>query len=77
MRYQGPAFPSKEFDEKMTEWRIHHIPATTATLAIAAYLNTTHTDWDVKPQGAALAVNTARQSTTEMDPFGMFYADVQ
>ena len=76
----------------MTEWRIHHIPATpehpqtnglceklnrTATLAIAAYMNTTQTDWDVKPQGAALAVNTARQSTTEMNPFGMFYADVQ
>ena len=85
---QGPAFSSKEFDARMTEWRIDHIPATpehpqtnglverlnrTATLAIAAYLNTSHTDWDVKLQGAALAVNTARQSTTEITPFEMVY----
>ncbi|KZR95761.1 Uncharacterized protein APZ42_010288, partial [Daphnia magna] len=85
---QGTAFSSKEFDAKMTEWRIDHIPATpehpqtnglcerlnrTATLAIAAYLNTTHTDWDVKLQGAALAVNTARQSTTEIPLFEMVY----
>ncbi len=85
---QGLAFSSKEFDARMTEWRIDHIPATpehpqtnglverlnrTATLAIAAYLNTSHTDWDVKLQGAALAVNTARQSTTEITPFEMVY----
>ncbi len=42
-------------------------------MAIAAYLNTTHTDWDVKLEGAALAVNTARQSTTEITPFEMDY----
>jgi hypothetical protein len=85
---QGPAFSSKEFDARITEWRIDHIPATpehpqtnglverlnrTATLAIAAYLNTSHTDWDVKLQGAALAVNTARQLTTEITPFEMVY----
>ncbi|KAI9552543.1 integrase core domain protein [Daphnia sinensis] len=45
----------------------------TATLAIAAYLNTAHTDWDTKLQGAALAVNTARQSKTEVTPFEMVY----
>ena len=45
----------------------------TAVLAMAAYLNMAHTDWDTKLQGAALAVNTTRQSTTEVTPFELVY----
>jgi hypothetical protein len=85
---QGPEFSSREFDAEISEWRIDHSPATpkhqktnglcarlnkTAAVAMAAYLNTKHPDWDTKLQGAALAVNTVRQPTTEVTPLEMVY----
>ena len=85
---QGTAFTSQEMDEAMTKWGIKHVFATpehpqtsglveranrTLTLALAAYVNADHTDWDFHLPAAVFAINTARQSTTEVTPFQMVY----
>ena len=42
-------------------------------MALAAYVNLDHTDWDQHLSSAIFAINTARQSTTEVSPFEMVY----
>lgn len=43
---------------------------------MAAYVNTEHDDWDRHLPAALFAINTARQSTTEMSPFQLAYGRV-
>ena len=85
---QGTAFSSHLMEEKVHEWRTDHVFATaehpqtsglvervnrTMTLALAAYVNTDHDDWDRHLPAAIFAINTARQSTTEISPFQLVY----
>ncbi|XP_045025111.1 uncharacterized protein LOC123469829 [Daphnia magna] len=73
---------------KVNEWKTQHVFATaehpqtsglvervnrTMTLALAAYVNTDHDDWDHHLPAAIFAINTARQSTTEISPFQLVY----
>jgi hypothetical protein len=75
-------------EEKVNEWKTQHVFATaehpqtsglvervnrTMTLALAAYVNTDHDDWDRHLPAAIFAINTARQSTTEISPFQLVY----
>lgn len=75
-------------EEKVKEWKTHHVFATaehpqtsglvervnrTMTLALAAYLNTDHDDWERYLPAALFAINTARQSTTDISPFQLVY----
>ncbi|XP_057377379.1 uncharacterized protein LOC130698711 [Daphnia carinata] len=41
----------------------------TLTLALCAFVNAEHTDWDLHLAAATYAINTARQATTEITPF--------
>ncbi|XP_057376543.1 uncharacterized protein LOC130697744 [Daphnia carinata] len=81
---QGSAFTSQMFSEWVTRWHIKHILATaehpetnglvervnrTLTLALCAFVNPEHTDWDLHLAAATYAINTARQATTEVTPF--------
>ncbi|KAI9558351.1 hypothetical protein GHT06_015104 [Daphnia sinensis] len=81
---QGTCFTSELFDEWIRKWGIQHIQATaehpetnglvervnrTSTLALCAFINAQHNDWDKHLAAAAYAINTARQSTTEITPF--------
>jgi hypothetical protein len=85
---QGTAFSSHLMEEKVNEWKTQHVFATaehpqtsglvervnrTMTLALAAYVNTDHDDWDRHLPAAIFAINTARQSTTEISPFQLVY----
>ena len=85
---QGTAFSSHLMEEKVHEWRTDHVFATaehpqtsglvervnrTMTLALAAYVNVEHDDWDRHLPAAIFAINTARQSTTEISPFQLVY----
>ncbi|KZS02644.1 Uncharacterized protein APZ42_000239, partial [Daphnia magna] len=85
---QGTAFSSHLMEEKVHEWRTDHVFATaehpqtsglvervnrTMTLALAAYVNVEHDDWDRHLPAAVFAINTARQSTTEISPFQLVY----
>ena len=85
---QGTAFSSHLMEEKVNEWRTDHVFATaehpqtsglvervnrTMTLALAAYVNVDHDDWDRHLPAAIFAINTARQSTTEISPFQLVY----
>jgi len=85
---QGPAFASHQMAKKMDEWGISHIMSTpehpqtnglcervnrTLTLAIAAYVNPEHSDWERHLPAAVSAINSARQSTTEKTPFELVY----
>ncbi|XP_045025142.1 uncharacterized protein LOC123469863 [Daphnia magna] len=81
---QGSCFTSELFEEWIRKWGIQHIQATaehpetnglvervnrTLTLALCAFINAQHNDWDKHLAAAAYAINTARQSTTEITPF--------
>ncbi len=86
---QGTAFSSHMIEEKVNEWKTQHVFATaehpqtsglvervnrTMTLAIAAaYVNTDHDDWDRHLPAAIFAINTARQSTTEISPLQLVF----
>ncbi|KAI9549132.1 hypothetical protein GHT06_005867 [Daphnia sinensis] len=88
---QGTAYTAKEVDDALEEWKIKHVFATgghpqtsglveranrTLTLALAAYVNTEHNDWDKHLREAAYAINTAKQSTTEKMPFELVFGRV-
>ncbi|XP_045023994.1 LOW QUALITY PROTEIN: uncharacterized protein LOC116925085 [Daphnia magna] len=84
MDHLGPFKSTSE----VNEWKTQHVFATaehpqtsglvervnrTMTLALAAYVNTDHDDWDRHLPAAIFAINTARQSTTEISPFQLVY----
>ncbi len=86
---QGTAFSSHLMEEKVNEWRTDHMysrrleqPQTselvervnrTMAIALAAYVNVDHDDWDRHLPAAIFAINTAKQSTTEISPFQLVY----
>ncbi|KZR96989.1 Uncharacterized protein APZ42_008364 [Daphnia magna] len=43
------------------------------TLVMKAFVNSTHTNWDTKVSNATLAINTAKQASTEVTPFEVVY----
>ena len=88
---QGTAYTAKEVAVQAEEWGVKHVFATgehpqtsglveranrTLTLALAAYVNTDHNDWDKNLSEAAFAINTSKQSTTEKMPFELVYGRV-
>lgn len=85
---RGPAFSSSMFAEFKNEWRVRHILASAehpetnglvekvnGTLAaiLAAFVNFEHNNWDQGLQEAAFAINTAKQSATQITPFELVY----
>ncbi|KAI9552649.1 integrase core domain protein [Daphnia sinensis] len=85
---QGTAFTSELFSAWTSRWKINHTFATaehpetngmvervnrTLTLAFCAFVNTNHDDWDLHLSAAAFAINTARQTTTEITPFELVH----
>lgn len=85
---QGTSFTAHEMEKAMENWNVHHVYATpehpqtnglvertnrTLTLAVAAYVNVNHSNWDIHLPGAMFAINSARQSTTEISPFQLVY----
>ncbi len=77
---RGPAFGSQEFAEFVQKWNIKHSVASAEhpqthglvekinrALAetLAAFVNTTHTDWDTKMDQALFAISSAKQSTVQ------------
>ena len=88
---QGSAFTSREMAAAMESWKVNHVFATpehpqtsglvergnsTLALAIAAYVNTNHNDWDDHLGAAIFAINSAQHSTTERTPFEMVYGRI-
>lgn len=45
----------------------------TLVMAFKAYVNSTHTNWDTKVSNATLAINTAKQASTEVTLFEVVY----
>jgi hypothetical protein len=85
----GTAFTAKFTADAMKGWSIRHVFATgehpqtsglvervnrTLALAIAAYVNTDHNDWDTHLKEVAFAINTSVQITTEKMPFEVVFA---
>ncbi|KZS19675.1 Uncharacterized protein APZ42_013835 [Daphnia magna] len=85
---QGTAFTSKLFSDWTSRWNIDHVFSTAEhpetngpvervnrilTLAFCAFVNTTHDNWDLHLSAAAFAINTARQTTTEITPFELVH----
>jgi len=85
---QGTAFSSKEFADFATKCRFKHImasaehPETNGLIervnraiaaTLAAFINLNQDDWDEKLPQAIFAINTAKQSTTQITPFELVY----
>ena len=85
---QGTAFTAKVTADAMERLNIKHVFATgehpqtsglvervnrTLALAIAAYVNIDHNDWDIHLKEVAFAINTSVQSTTEKMPFEVVF----
>ena len=85
---QGTAFSSKEFAEFCEKFRLKHVmcsaehPESNGLVervnraiasTLAAFVNLTHTDWDLKLHQAVFAINSAKQSTTQKSPFELVY----
>ena len=85
---RGPAFGSQEFAAFVKRWNITHTVASAEhpqtnglvekvnralAATLAAFVNTTHTDWDVKLDQAVFAINSAKQSTIQISPYELVY----
>lgn len=83
-----PPWPRLYLEEELTHWNIRHsfcsaqypqsngqVEKTNGTLVMAlkAFVNTRHTDWDEKIVDAVIAINTAKQEATEVTPFEIVY----
>ena len=85
---RGSALTSVYLEEELTNWNIRHFfaasqhPQTngqvektngTLVMALKAFVDTKHTDWDEKIADAVIAINTAKQEATEVTPFEIVY----
>ena len=85
---RGPAFGSQKFAIFIESRNIKHImasaehPQTNGLVdkmnralveTLAAFINTDHTDWDEKLDQALFAINSAKQSTTQLSPYELVY----
>lgn len=85
---QGTSFSSKEFADFARKCRFRHImasaehPETNGLVervnraiasTLAAFVNWSQDDWDEKLPQAIFAINTAKQSTTQITPFELVY----
>ena len=81
---RGPAFSSSMFSEFINQWQVRHILASaehpetnglvekvngTLVATLAAFVNFEQNDWDQGIQEAAFAINSSKQSTTQITPF--------
>ena len=88
---QGPGFPSKQIPDTVAVWGIEHTFATPEplkrlmvwsnestelVLVISAYVKDHHAHWEDHLSAAVFAINTARQSTTEVIPFELIFRRV-
>lgn len=85
---RGSALTSVYLEEELANWNICHSFASaqypqskgqvektngTLVMALKAFVNTRHTDWDEKIADAVIAINTAKQEATEVTPFEIVY----
>lgn len=85
---RGSALASAYLEEELAHWNIRHSFASaqypqsngqvekmngTLVMALKAFVNTRHTDWDEKIVDAVIAINTAKQEATEATPFEVVY----
>ena len=84
---RGSALASHDLEEDFAKWHIlhsfisAHYPKSngqvercnrTLVMAIKAFVNTKHTNWDEKIVDAVVAINTAKQDATEVTPSSSF-----
>ncbi|KZS04739.1 Uncharacterized protein APZ42_032245 [Daphnia magna] len=85
---RGSALAFAYLEEELAHWNIRHSFASTQyhqsngqvekmngtlVMALKAFVNTRHTDWDEKIVDAVIAINTAKQEATEATPFEVVY----
>ncbi|KZR97561.1 Uncharacterized protein APZ42_007487, partial [Daphnia magna] len=85
---RGSTLASSYLEEELAHWNIRHSFASaqypqsngqvekmngTLVMALKAFVNTRHTDWDEKIVDAVIAINTAKQEATEATPFEVVY----
>ena len=85
---RGSALAFHDLEEDFAKWHIlysfisAHYPKSngqvercnrTLVMAIKAFVNTKHTNWDEKIVDAVVAINTAKQDATEATPFEIVY----